>query len=522
MATDEIYDVIIAGYGPTGMMAAIRLGAMGHRVAVIERYTTLYSLPRVGIIHDDIMRMFQEIGCMEAVLPATHFLPIYELARNGRVLMSNTVAPMATHGWPEMTSVYQPAFEAELDRLARADSNINLFTGETVAGLQQDRESVEVSTETASGETHTYRGRYLIGADGGNSFVREALGIEYVDLGFDQDWLVIDGRSKNDRSMSLPQMRQFCEPEQPGMTMQMGPFNRRWSFMILPDESREEAVRHENVWHRLDRSEGGTPADFDLIRVATYKFRSLLAERWRAGRAFLAGDAAHQMPPFLAQGLCSGFRDAYNLSWKLDLVLHAQAPPSFLDTYEEERSPNARATIIESARVGQNVIERDLERAAQRDETLLRLNAEMQARTSQKSLIAFRVPGYEAGVIARGTDARGVGDVFPQGRVRLEGREGRFDDLADRGWLILYRNGEAASALTTNDLAFWQSLGGNFVGLGEGEGLVVDIDGTYAALMDEHRCDVILKRPDYYVFGAVPDVTLLPGLIADLRQQLSR
>jgi 2-polyprenyl-6-methoxyphenol hydroxylase-like FAD-dependent oxidoreductase len=522
MATGTLYDAIIAGYGPTGMMAAIRLGAMGHRVAVTERYTTLYNLPRVGIIHDDIMRMFQEIGCMEAVLPATHFLPIYELARNGRVLMSNTVAPHAAHGWPEMTSVYQPAFEAELDRLVHAEPNVDLFTGETVTGLEQDHESVEIRTETAAGETRSYRGRYLIGADGGNSFVRQALGIEYTDLGFDQDWLVIDARSKNDRSMGLPQMRQFCEPEQPGMTMQMGPYNRRWSFMILPDESRDEAVRHENVWRRLDRAEGGTANDFDLIRVATYKFRSLLAERWRVGRVFLAGDAAHQMPPFLAQGLCSGFRDAYNLAWKLDLVLRDQAPASFLDTYERERSPNARATIIESARVGQNVIERDLDRAAQRDEALLRLNAEMQARTGQKSLIAFRVPGYEAGLVAEGMHVRGAGDVFPQGRVRAGDREGGFDDIAGRGWLIVSRYGDPADALSPDDLAFWQSLGGSIVRIGEGEGQVADIDGTYSALMDEYGCDVILKRPDYYLFGGVPTLALLPALIAHLRQQLSR
>jgi 2-polyprenyl-6-methoxyphenol hydroxylase-like FAD-dependent oxidoreductase len=419
-----------------------------------------------------------------------------------------------------MTSVYQPAFEAELDRLARADPHIDLHTGETVTRVRQDDESVEVSASRTDGQTNNYRGRYLIGADGGNSLVRSALGIEYIDLGFDQDWLVIDGRSKNDHSMSLPQMRQFCEPEQPGMTMQMGPYNRRWSFMILPGESREEAVRHENVWRRLDRAEGGTAADFDLIRVATYKFRSLLAERWQAGRVFLAGDAAHQMPPFLAQGLCSGFRDAYNLTWKLDLVLHGRAPPSFLDTYEEERSPNARATIIESARVGQNVIERDLERAAQRDETLLRLHAEMQARTAQKSLIAFRVPGYEAGLVAGGIYTRGAGDVFPQGRVRLNGSEGRFDDIAGRGWLILSRNGDPAEALSPDDLAFWQSLGGSIIRIGESEGLVVDLDGAYSALMDEYGCNVILKRPDYYLFGAVPNLTLLPALIADLRRQI--
>src|SRR4030095_4276093 len=123
---------------------------------------------------------------------------------------------------------------------------------------------------------------------------------------------------------------------------------------------------------------GATPDEFEIIRAVSYKFQSLVAERWQEGRVFLAGDAAHQMPPFLAQGLCSCFRDAYNLAWKLDLVLEGVSHLSFLYTYAAEREPNARATIIESARVGENVIERDLEKAEARDKRLLTLSGQME------------------------------------------------------------------------------------------------------------------------------------------------
>src|SRR6185312_14530583 len=136
-----MYDVVIAGYGPTGMLAAILLGRAGHRVAVIERYTTLYNLPRVGIVHDDVLRMFQEIGCIDAVWPSTKFLPVYELAKNGRVLLSSDVSPKATHGWPEYTSIYQPSFEKELDIAARAESAVDIFTGETGFELAQTQDS---------------------------------------------------------------------------------------------------------------------------------------------------------------------------------------------------------------------------------------------------------------------------------------------------------------------------------------------------------------------------------------------
>src|ERR1700716_1464661 len=102
------------------MLAAGLLGRAAHRVAVLERHTSLYNLPRVGIVHDDVLRMFQEVAIAEKIRSATFFLPVYELANGGRILLSNEVAPHAIHGWPEMTSIYQPAFEAELDLAAKA------------------------------------------------------------------------------------------------------------------------------------------------------------------------------------------------------------------------------------------------------------------------------------------------------------------------------------------------------------------------------------------------------------------
>ncbi len=519
-----MYDVVIVGYGPTGMLGAILLGRAGQRVAVVERYKTLYNLPRVGIVHDDVLRMFQETGCIEKIWPSTAFLPVYEMAKHGRVLLSSEVASLATHGWPEYTSIYQPAFEKELDVLARATPGVDLLQGHTVTALEQGGDSVLVTATTEGGTKRIVEGRYVIGADGGNSFVRQALGVTYENLGFDQDWLVIDAREKR-LLPDLPPMRQLCEPEQPGVTLRMGPHHRRWSFMIFPGESPEDAVKPESVWRRLNRPEGGTADDFELIRVAAYKFQSLYAERWRVGRVFLAGDAAHQMPPFLAQGLCSGFRDAHNLAWKLDLVLKGLAPDAFLDNYEAERGPNARATIVESMRVGQHVNERDPEKVRQRDEQLAAMQAAQAHKRGGARLIAFRVPGFTAGFVAR-HGAPAAGDAFPQARVRRGGHEGRFDDVAGRGFLILARGADAAAALSAEDRALWQSLGGTVLRLAGGgsepwdDTTVVDLEGHYGKMLDEYGCDVIVKRPDYYMFGACRGAGDLPGLMSDLRAQL--
>ena len=516
-----MYDVVIVGYGPTGMLAAVKLGKAGHKVAVVERYKSLYMLPRVGIVHDDVLRMFQEIGIVEKIKPATYFLPKYEMANKGQILLSNSVQAKATHGWPEFISIYQPAFEAELDVVAKGLPNVDVLQGQSATGLSQDADKVIVTTVNEDGVEQRLEARYAVGADGGNSFVREALGLKFEFLGFDQDWLVIDARMKRSPRPDLPALRQFCEPDQPGMTMQMGAHHRRWSFMIFPDEPLAEAMKPENVWKRLNRPEGGTPDDFELIRVASYKFTSQIVDRWQDGRVFLAGDAAHLMPPFLAQGMCSGFRDANNLSWKLDAVLKGVAQPSLLNTYETERAPNARATIIESARVGQNVVERNHDKARQRDAQLLAMQAELEKARGQKQLIAFRVPGFSDGLIARSGDhVRGAGDAFPQGVVRKDQAEDRFDDVAGDGFLIVSRGEKPQAALSSEDKNFWQLIGGRFAHFDTATGGLVDVDGVYRQLMDEYGCDVLLKRPDYYLFGACRTAKDLPALIGDLRGQM--
>jgi 2-polyprenyl-6-methoxyphenol hydroxylase-like FAD-dependent oxidoreductase len=460
--------------------------------------------------------MFDQIGIVERVWGATAFLPEYQLANRDRVLLTTKVSTYATHGWPEFTSLYQPAFEFELDRLAKAMANIDVLLGETVTALEQDADSVTVTTSRDTGGTNRVRGRWLIGADGGNSVVRPALGVAYDDLGFNQEWLVIDAKKTRGRA-GLPPYQQFCDPDQPGMSLQIGPEHRRWSFMILPEESPAEVVKPESVWRRLDRPVGCKPDEFELIRVVSYTFRALIAERWRGGRVFLAGDAAHQMPPNLAQGLCTGFRDAHNIAWKLDLVLKGIAGETLLDSYMPERESSSRATVVESMRVAQNVIERDPEKAKRRDAQLIAMQAEIDK--GNKPLIAFRVPGYAKGCVDEGHPA--AGQPFVQGKVRRGAKEGLFDEVVGNGFVILARGADPAAALSRDDAAFWSSLGGRFAVLGgAGPHAIEDVEGRYAAMMDEYGCDVLLARPDFYLFGACKLLVELPSLLARLRAKL--
>lgn len=511
-----MFDVIIVGWGPTGMTAANFLARAGHRVAVFERYPSLYPLPRVGGVHDDVFRIFQQIGIADRVYPDGFPLERYDLAHDGEVLFSSPMASEAEHGWPQLTTLFQPYFEREYDRVARS-SGVEIFQNQRVVGVAQNPEFATVDVEdTETGARREVTARYVIACDGGNSFVRAALHIGMEDLGFDQDWLVVDGEIKGYRQ-GWPEMRQFCDPEHPGMTMRMGQHHRRWAFMIYPDETLEDAVKPESVWRRLDRPEGATPDELRLVRHAAYRFTAQLAKQWRKGRVFLAGDAAHLMPPYLGQGMCSGIRDAQNIAFKMSLALSGHANDRFLDTYEDERKPNARAFIEESVRVGRTVIEQDPERVRRRDEELRAAQ-----KRSTRQLGGYRSPPIAKGFIASGANAPGAGAVFVQGRVAVDGIEGRFDDLVGRGPMIVAREGDPRAALSRAEREYWTALGGKFAGFAAGAGDLqfVDSGGRYGALLDEAGSNVIVKRPDFHCFGLYPSVADLPGALADMRSQL--
>ncbi len=164
------------------------------------------------------------------------------------------------------------------------------------------------------------RARYLVGCDGANSTVRELLDITVEDRGFFYDWLIVDVVLDEPRVFD-PINLQICDPNRPTTAVSGGPGRRRWEFMRLPDESRQELGEEATAWKLLEPWDVH-PGNARIERHAVYTFQARVAHRWQDGRIFLAGDAAHLMPPFAGQGMCSGIRDAANLAWKLDLVAH--------------------------------------------------------------------------------------------------------------------------------------------------------------------------------------------------------
>jgi hypothetical protein len=251
-------------------------------------------------------------------------------------------------------------------------------------------------------------------------------------------------------------------------------------------------------------------------------FRSTVAQTWRSGRVLLAGDAAHQMPPFLGQGMCSGIRDAHNLAWKLDLILAGNGDGGLLGTYEQERSAHVRVIVEKAVALGRVQTVRDKDAARRRDQEMMR------RRDSGEQPEGFRFPGYASGFLAPpSTQDLARGQLLPRAMVALaSGQEKRFDDVADRGWVLLLRNSDWVREIAPDDLVAWLSVGAELVVLGSAGGdladgrVVVDSQGTYAEWFDRHHCGAAIVRPDWYVYGSAASGGALRRLLTSQLQAL--
>ncbi len=513
------YDLAIVGYGPTGMTLAALVGQQGHDVLVLEKHAGLYNLPRAACFDDEIMRTFQKLGLVDEMLPGSVAQPSYEWVNGaGDLLLELKYENPARAGWAALYMMYQPHIETVLDRHCKSLPSVEVRHGVTVDGLDPGNEGVTLTCADRAGHRRTVRARYAVGADGGAGMVRSTLGIGVFDYDFQENWLVCDFHKRAGVD-HLPTFRQVCDPAQPIAIVQIGPEHHRFSFMLERDEIGAMATDRRRAWQRVANYLG--PEDAELVRVANYVFRSRIAECWRDGRVMLAGDAAHEMPPFLAQGMCSGIRDSHNLAWKLDLVLSGHADPEILDTYQPEREPHVRFITEKAIELGRVQTLRDPEAARRRDQRLL---AERRARQEPETV---RYPGLLAGMIATGDVVASAGEFFPQGRVASGSRKGMFDDVIGHGLCIVTQRREMLASVDAAKRDAWHRLGGRTAvlvddrdtgGDGTSESPVLgveeffDLDGVYTSWFAAHGCNVAVIRPDWYVYGAAstgPDLCVL-------------
>ncbi len=524
------YDVAVVGYGPTGQMASILLGEMGHRVAAFERWPATYPLPRAVHYDDEIARVFQKAGIASEVREITDPVPdFYEWRnRDDEILLRLDWSQQGISGWPVANFFSQPDLQKVLDGKAKSLPTVEVNGGWEVQEISHHDDRVELTVRKGhpgqagawvpEKETRTVRARYLIGADGANSLVRESMGAPVTDLGFDFDWLILDVIPHEEREWS-PMNWQLCDPARPTTIVSGGPGRRRWEFMRLPGESIEELNTEETAW-RLLEPWGRTPENTTLERHTVYRFGARWAESWQQGRLLLAGDAAHLMPPFAGQGMCSGLRDAVNLAWKLDLVLSGKASDAILSTYETERLVNVRHFIDFSRELGGLQCVTDPEEAAERDRRMIASRED----PSEAPPVPNPPHRLGPGLLREGDPL--VGTLSVQGRVRQGDNTGLFDDVVGNGWAVIGTTADPRDALDEEQTAFLGDIGAHLVSLSPkgspGDGSVVDLDGAYADWLAEAGVEAVVVRPDFYVYGTAGKMEDLPRLVSSLRAELGR
>jgi 3-(3-hydroxy-phenyl)propionate hydroxylase len=501
------YDVAVVGYGPVGATAANLLGAMGLHVLVVERDADLYSRARAVSTDEEVVRIWQRTGLADrltADMLADRPLTFVDAA--GRTFLSFTPRTQG-NGHPPQLFVHQPALERTLRAGVDRYPDVEVLLGHECTGLAQDASSVALTIRGPGGDARHARATYVIAADGGSSPTRTRLGIGFEGRTYEDRWIVIDTEVRKPWP-EADRLRFHCDPDRPAVDCPTPLGHHRWEFPVLPGDDEATLTSPEGV-RQLLAGQGISPEHVDVLGAVVYRHHVRFADRWRVGRVFLAGDAAHVMPPWIGQGMASGVRDVDNLCWKLAAAVDGRTPAAvverLLESYETERMPHVRAITRAAVFFGRVVSERRRPVAAVRNR-LFRTACRLPGVGSfLRDARWFPVTAYRRGLLATRPGRRGarraVGAHIPQPWVLDEkGRRARLDDVLGRTrWAVLHtgpvdpRPGLPAFALRP-------------AGSEPGPGAVVDVENLLLGWMGARHVAALVVRPDGIVFAAAgPD-----------------
>lgn len=491
-------DVAIVGYGPAGASLANLLGQAGLSVLVLEKDAAIYPLPRAIHFDGEVMRVFQAMGLRAAVeaisRPGTtgmHFVN----ATGDTLLIRGGTSLDGPHGCANNYYFHQPELEQVLrdgvKRFAKVDVRLQREVTRIVDGADHVRLTVADLREGHAGAVADIRARYVIGCDGARSLVRKVLASPMEDLGLHQPWLVFDALLKEGAPALPDHTVQHCDPARPMTYCNVTGNRRRWEIMLMPGDDLAAMVQPETLW-KLVRP-WVTPENAEIERAVIYTFHSIIAEGWRSGHLLLAGDAAHQTPPFLGQGMCAAIRDVANLAWKIEAVLAGRAGADLLDTYESERSPHVRAFIELAVRLGDIIQTTDPDAARARDAKF---------KAGQPEIFEFPSPRLGPGMVHG--DAAPTGQIFGQpllddGRLLDAALGNRFAVIGHPGILA------AVNDETRDTWRQWQCVE------------LAAQDTALTDWLDSHEAVAVILRPDRYIMGVAKSVQELDAITARMR-----
>jgi 3-(3-hydroxy-phenyl)propionate hydroxylase len=483
------YDVAVIGYGPTGATAANLLGQFGLNVVVIERDPDVYNRARAISTDEEVMRIWQSIGLAERLqadmLPDR---PLMFVDAKGEPFIEMKIEPRGC-GHPPQQFLYQPAVDHVLREGVARYGNVEVLVEHECLRTQTKGDEVELLLADLATDTFKrVSASYVIAADGGSSPTRGQLGVGYSGRTYAERWVVIDTKVRTAWD-GHDHLRFHCTPVRPTVDCPTPLGHHRWEYPARAAEDEQVLLREDEIWKVLG-AQGITDEHVEILRAVIYSHHVRIAERWRVGRVFLAGDAAHAMPPWIGQGMSAGVRDAANLCWKLAAVIGGNAPDSLLDSYEAERKPHVTEVTRRAVMVGRIITERNGVVASLRDRVVRGLSHLPGVLNVFQRICWIPDARYKKGFFAPGKQ-RAVGWLIPQPWV-----DGvRLDDMVDGRWAILHTGEPPAGA------SAWTERGAAAVRITE---------PSLVRWMRDKKASAVVLRPDGFVYAACDSGQALP------------
>ena len=350
------YDVAIVGFGPTGGTLANLLALQGFSILIIEKEKSFYPLPRAVHFDDEIMRVFQTIGITDKFLKHTIINKGTKFVNSKNKVVLDWPRPrsITENGWYPSYRFHQPDLERKLRRRLKDFKKVSVMQNTKVNSLKEEKSSVKIFIENINNnKISEIRAKYIIGCDGARSTIRKQIKAKFQNLGFTQKWAVVDLILKKNKKELPDRTIQYSNSKRPATYCRNVGKRRRWEFAINNNESEKKVLSNSYIWNFL--KPWLKPSEASLERKTIYTFQSAISKKWKKGRVFLAGDAAHLMPPFMGQGMCAGVRDASNLAWKIAYCLKNNHSEKLLNTYQSERYSNVIEYIKTTVKMGEFV-----------------------------------------------------------------------------------------------------------------------------------------------------------------------
>jgi len=492
----DSYDVVIVGAGPVGTTLANLLGRYGVSTLVADKEPDIVTIPRAIGICEEGSRVLSAAGVLQAMDGRIHAIKTVSFEKTLGERMFFMEIDQDRNGYAELRTFFQPELETCLRDGLEAYDHVDIALATECVGLADRGTHVDL-TLRADGRSRSIRTRFVVACDGAGSPVRKLLDIPFAGRTYSQDWLILDAdRDPIPGNVVVP----FGDPDRPGITLPAPGGRRRWEFVVKDDDDRDTLLSDASVRRLL--APWGNADDMAIARRAIYTFHSRIAQRFKQGNVFLAGDAAHITPPFAGQGLMAGLRDTHNLAWKLAGVLRGQLDEAILDTYGTERIPQVYQVNFFAKFLGSILLPQSRWSVMARD-MVIRLTRRLGLHSATKPLAARKMANHVNGSALRNalvTSLTGTGFALPQFAVTAaDGLSALLDSVAGDHFYLVTSGAHPAQLLPADLVRQWRAVGGRYLLIKPGRpGSVATRDepGTLTVWDENAHYHDLLKDPD--------------------------